>query len=176
MKTMTEIGSTPTLESCAQVGEEDYERKARKEIRAFCSQIRRMHGAEPGSALLVTKQNPHDFGPYYEAAVQYDDEAPAEVRWATAVVDNLPAEWDDQAKKELGLEKEDEDAGDPVTPEPWVRECFRKAGADPKKSEPQIQRVLKMVLRLEKEAEAMRQLAVGKDKLGHEEKGSGSAG
>ena len=97
-----EIGSSPCAESCAQVGIEDYERKAKKECRALMNQLIRIHGEPPPTAKLVIKGNSHDFGTYYELRCVYAIDNEAGTNYALAC-ENLPEYWDDEAKKELGI-------------------------------------------------------------------------
>jgi len=98
-----ELGSTPYEEQCAQVGDPDYGERARRECIAFMDQVVRQHGEPPDGASLRIKANAHDFGTYYEVAVVYDPEDEAAVRYADKVDNDMPARWDDAARKELGL-------------------------------------------------------------------------
>ncbi len=99
------IGSAPSDEDVAQVGatEYDYSSQARKECKAFIGQLRRMFGLEPEGATLVVKGNPHDFGTYYTVDVKNDIRNEAAVAYAFKLEAEGPAEWDDEARKELKL-------------------------------------------------------------------------
>ena len=94
-----EIGPSPALEECAQVGSDDYANRTRKECRAFINQLRRTFGLEPAGAKLFIKANPHDFGTYYEVACRFEDEASQE--YAIKLENEMPERWDAEAKTEL---------------------------------------------------------------------------
>jgi len=95
--------STPVEEDCAQVGEENYEQRAKRECRALIGQLIRMYGEPPEGVTLVTKGFPHDFGTYYEVIVNFDDANRKQTAYACMLVDGLPDLWDEQAREELGL-------------------------------------------------------------------------
>ena len=95
------IGPSPYGEDCAQVGEDNYRTKARRECVAYVNQLRRVHGAEPEGAQLVVKSFPHDFGSYYEVCCYYDEGFPASVDYAFKCEGESPEQWDDEAKAEL---------------------------------------------------------------------------
>jgi hypothetical protein len=98
-------GTTPPEESCAQVGsrEYDYHDRARKEAKALIGQLRRMLGEEPDNARLSVKSHPHDFGTYLTVVCHYDDEDPISSAYAVRCDDEMPSEWDEQARQELSL-------------------------------------------------------------------------
>lgn len=75
------IGSTPHGESCAQVGSDNYDSRARAECRLFMQQITK-HYPEPENGYLKIKSNPHDFGTYYEVAAYYEDDDSIASEWA----------------------------------------------------------------------------------------------
>jgi len=98
------ISSTPYDEDTAQVGEDNYMAKSRKECRAFAHQLLRQFGNPPHGAKLSIKHFPHDAGTYMEVAVIFDDENEIATNYAYSVDNDIPAHWDDEAKKELGLD------------------------------------------------------------------------
>lgn len=75
------IGSTPHDEDCAQVGSDDYAKRARKECNAFMAQIQK-HYPEPDNGYLKVKGFSHDFGTYYEVVACYDPENTEASKWA----------------------------------------------------------------------------------------------
>lgn len=81
MKDYIEIGATPHDEDCAQVGSENYAKRAKRECSMFAAQIRK-HYPEPENGYLVIKRNMHDFGSYYEVAAYFDDEDKESTEWA----------------------------------------------------------------------------------------------
>jgi len=100
------IGSSPIDEKCAQLGTDGYWEKAQKECRAFINQLRRVFGKEPGSARLIIKRNPHDFGTYLSVNCYYNDGDEEALDYALRCEGETPENWDDEAREELGLEKE----------------------------------------------------------------------
>jgi hypothetical protein len=103
MRDYITIGSTPADEDCAQLGSDNYRERMRKESAAFIAQILREFGLEPEGARLAVKGFPHDFGTYHEVVCYYDDSLPASVEYAFKV-ESPSANWDAQARAELGLD------------------------------------------------------------------------
>lgn len=97
------IGSSPCDEDCAQVGTDNYAEKAKKECTAFIHQIERELKDFPNGCYLSIKGFPHDFGTYYEVIVRYDENDEEATSFAYKLEGNSPANWDDEAKKELGI-------------------------------------------------------------------------
>ena len=60
-------------------------------------------GEPPIGASLGIKSNPHDFGTYLEVVAYFDDSYPESVEWAFGIEANTPAEWDREARQELGI-------------------------------------------------------------------------
>ena len=104
-----EIGSTPCNEECAQVGAPDYSERSRKECNAYINQLHRIivaAGKEiPDGFRLFIKGNSHEFGTYHEVACKFNDNNEVACDLAYWVENNCPANWDDQARKELGIRK-----------------------------------------------------------------------
>ena len=97
------IGSSPAEESCAQVGSDNYSELSRKECNAFVKQLIRQFGQPPEGARFTVKSFPHDFGSYKEVCVVYADHIEEAAEFAYKVENESPAQWDDEAKAELGL-------------------------------------------------------------------------
>ena len=105
-----EIGSSPPDEACAQVGSEDYYERAQRECKAYINQLWRHLKSQkdisrdnaPASFRLAIKSNSHDFGTYYEVVAKFDDKNEDAMNLAFFLEGNSPANWDDEAKKELG--------------------------------------------------------------------------
>ena len=106
MRDCLHIGSSPPMESCAQLGSPDYRREARRECNVYIRQLRRALGDEPDGARLAIKENPHDFGTYLDVVCWYDPDIKAAVDYAFKCESESPMEWDDQAKVELTSRKE----------------------------------------------------------------------
>ncbi len=98
-------GTTPPMEDCAQVGSKsyDYYDRARREAKALMGQLRRLLGSEPDNARLSLKSHPHDFGTYLTVVCHYDNEDPISSAFASRCDDEMPEEWDDEARSELHL-------------------------------------------------------------------------
>lgn len=105
MREYLELGPVPCDEKCEQVGPDcNYQRMA-LESREYANQLARMFpGAEDAYCSFRVKSFPHDFGTYYEVVVRYDSDDENSAAFAFNVEENLPAEWDAEARKVLGLE------------------------------------------------------------------------
>jgi hypothetical protein len=101
MRDYISIGSSPTDESCAQVGSDNYERQSKKECKAFIHQLLRQFGEEPYLASLRIKYFPHDFGTYSEVVCYYDDEIEESRSYAYKLESETPSKWDKEALEEL---------------------------------------------------------------------------
>ena len=104
MRDYITLGPCPCDEDCAQVGQDDYSERSRKECRAYFCQLRRQFGEEPEGTMFGAKSFPHDLGSYREVVIYYNSENGAALDFAYKVEDELPGEWDEEARKELGLE------------------------------------------------------------------------
>lgn len=96
MREYLDIGSTPADEGCAQVGREDYAKRAKRECSLFIEQIRK-HYPEPDCGYLTIKGHSHDFGTYYEVRACYDDEDKESTEWAFDIesdVKGVLSTWD----------------------------------------------------------------------------------
>ena len=101
-------GTTPPEESCAQVGsrEYDYYDRARREARAYIGLLRRTFGEEPDGARLSVKSHPHDFGTYLTVVCFFDPDNPTAADYASRCEADILREWDEEARRELGLNHE----------------------------------------------------------------------
>ena len=104
MKDYMTLGPVPCDEPCAQVGQDDYPEQSRKECRAYVAQLHRHFGEPPEGAYFAVKSFPHDFGSYREVCVVFDDENEKAREFAYKCEAETPAEWDAQARQELGLD------------------------------------------------------------------------
>lgn len=102
------LGSSPCDESCAQVGESNYTARSRLEIDQYISQLWRVLSKRdinktnaPIGFKIVRKSFSHDYGTYYEAAVVYDENHIKGIDLAFWLEENVPTEWDEEAKKVL---------------------------------------------------------------------------
>jgi len=105
------IGSSPGEERCAQVGNENYSNEARKECKAYINQLWRIIkdkkritlDVAPAGFSIITQGQPHDFGRYYEVVIKITEDNKEVWDLAIWVENNSPSEWDNEAKKELGI-------------------------------------------------------------------------
>ena len=102
MRDRYELGTTvPHEEQCSQVGAPNFSITSRMEARALISQLRRLHGPEPEGAVLKLISCPHDFGTYYDVAVEYQDDSEEAEAYMLKIDGGVPDTWDEQARKEL---------------------------------------------------------------------------
>lgn len=97
------LGSSPADEPCAQVGSVNYDSRARRECITYRDQLIREFGIPPGNSNLITKRQDHDFGGYFEVAICFNDENKEEIDYAYRVEGTGFPNWDEEARKELGL-------------------------------------------------------------------------
>ena len=90
-----DIGSSPSDETCASVGEADYYERARDECARFIELIRKKLGPEPPGAYLKVKSNPHDFGVYLSVVVYFHDTDQEQRNYAYLCESEAPRTWQD---------------------------------------------------------------------------------
>jgi hypothetical protein len=100
MKEFLELGSVPGDEEGAQVGDDGYRDRAKKECTAYSHQLSRKFRGPPEGFSFGIKSFPHDYGSYYEVVAVYENEEAQ--AFAFKVENNLPARWDATALEELG--------------------------------------------------------------------------
>ena len=100
MKYYLFIDTTPSEETCTQVGDPDYHAKARAEGKRMLAQIDK-HYPLPENATMgytIIKSESHDFGSYYQIKIIFDDECELSTNWAFSIEgDTLGAlrHWDE---------------------------------------------------------------------------------
>jgi hypothetical protein len=94
MQDFITLGTAPVDESCVQVGQPDYDDKARGECRQFINLLRHTFGDEPSGARFAIKSFSHDFGTYYEVVCLFDAEEEAAAHYAYRCEDEVPATWE----------------------------------------------------------------------------------
>jgi len=97
------FGPVPYDEPCQQLGETYEPDLARKECRTFLNQLIREFGEPPEQAKLFIQSNPHDFGSYLTVDVKFNELDRAASDYAYMIDAKVPANWDDESRKELGL-------------------------------------------------------------------------
>lgn len=95
------LGGAPPNEDCAQVGSDDYYRRALIECKVYLNLIKRVMGEPPDDARLSIKSFPHEYGTYHEVCVSYKDEDWDSTEYAFRCESDGPANWDEQARREL---------------------------------------------------------------------------
>lgn len=100
------LGPAPAEETPAQVGDADYAKRTTAEAKQYIRMLYGILGDQFGGDVVVRLQNkgfPHDFGAYHEVCVIYNPENEQSVEQAFWIESNCPLEWDDEARKALGL-------------------------------------------------------------------------
>jgi hypothetical protein len=100
MKDYLYIDTTPSNESCTQVGDPDYYGKARAEGKRMIVQIDKHYPLPEGASMgyTIIKSESHDFGSYYQIKIIFDDECELSTNWAYSIeADTLHAleYWDE---------------------------------------------------------------------------------
>ena len=93
MRDFVTIGSTPSDEPCACVGEANYRTRALEECRRFIALLRDTFGPEPEGACLRTRWFPHDFRDYVQVVCYFDSDLPESMDYAFQCEDDAPATW-----------------------------------------------------------------------------------
>jgi hypothetical protein len=101
VKDYLSIGSSPSDETCAQVGADNYPEQSRKECRAFLHQLERAFPNPPDGCYLAVKSFEHDFGTYREVVCYFDDESEESRHYAFNMENNTPENWDAAAIEEM---------------------------------------------------------------------------
>ena len=103
------IACTPLDEPCVQILDTmDYSSMMRKEVTIFKNQLERLkdsgHFGPVQNAYFKVTSSPHDFGTYYDVEVVWNDDNEIDTEFVFKVEENIPLNWDEEAKKELGEE------------------------------------------------------------------------
>jgi hypothetical protein len=93
MRNFLEIGQTPPMEPCTQVGHDVYKLRAMEEMRQYIQLIIRTVGIPPPKARLAIKWFPHDFGRYGEVVCWYEEDDEESRSYALHVESNGPQNW-----------------------------------------------------------------------------------
>lgn len=103
MQDSMSFDTTPVCENCVQVPYQDGGVEARKEAVAFINQLKRQFGEQFGVRMVI-KSNPHDFGNYFSVEMIWDDQDEEAENYVYNIESHLPEYWDEEARKELGLQ------------------------------------------------------------------------
>ncbi len=96
-----ELGSSPSEESCVQVGTDDSSIRAQSECKRYMLEIKGMMlpiRSDPQYIDKISfriKSFPHDFGDYYEVVCSYDDEDGVALDLAMFVEAHTPTHWNE---------------------------------------------------------------------------------
>lgn len=88
------LGPAPAEETCVQVGDPDYEEKAKRECTAYIGAIRMVCGDEPLGAKLKIIRQMHDMGAYLEVVVAFDPDSEAAREYAAKCDESAPSTWE----------------------------------------------------------------------------------
>lgn len=103
------IGSAPANETCVSVdpnnGEYiDYTRAECRVYKSYLERIFKEKLSEMTGVWFAVKRFSHDFGDYYEVVIMYDDFYGDDAEDnAYELDDDIPGEWDDQARFDLQI-------------------------------------------------------------------------
>lgn len=99
-----ELGPAPAAEPCQQLGKTYNPDAAKLERKAYIKQLERMFDKEMETGIYFrSKGFPHEFGTYYEVCVIYNENDEDQTAAAYHVENNIPEDWDEQAKIQLEL-------------------------------------------------------------------------
>jgi hypothetical protein len=93
--------TVPHNAPCVQLGSANYHEWSTLECNALRDQIHRQLGAPPIGARIKTVRLSHDFGTYLDLVVIYTPEDKEAEEWVRRVEEELPEEWDEEAKRYL---------------------------------------------------------------------------
>lgn len=94
------VSSVPYEENCAQVGEDNYRKKAIVECTAYINQLERIFPeAKDYGIQFKIKWNNHDFGTYAEVELYFDDSD----GYAYYIDANIPSNWDEKSLNEIAF-------------------------------------------------------------------------
>ncbi|MEF3310849.1 hypothetical protein PV433_18360 [Paenibacillus sp. GYB004] len=93
-KNYLELGPAPYEEDCAHVRiSVDYKPAMRDECMRFMELLKKIHVKPPEGAYYTIKWNSHDYGPYADIGIVFDDENEEHLEYAFKVESNMPAHW-----------------------------------------------------------------------------------
>lgn len=102
-----ELGPTPCDEKCAQVGDINFRENANKEMKAYIRQLERMFPDYVKHGIYFDKKwFSHDFGSYGEVCIYWNNDNEEARNYAYYCEQNTPSNWDEEARKELGIEND----------------------------------------------------------------------
>jgi len=107
MKNYIPLGPTPNNEDCAQVSSDNFKAQSAIEIAAYIAQLKRMFLDLPPGVTITSKAFQHDSGTYREVVVNYDDNDKNQADSVIDIENNLPENWDKEAKN-IVFSKKDE--------------------------------------------------------------------
>lgn len=100
-----ELGPTPPEEDCAQLGSDDFTKRAKKEMTAYVNQLNReFPDAESKGIHFSIKWFNHDFGRYGEVVANWDTDDEIANEYVYVIDSSIPTNWDREALQELNLE------------------------------------------------------------------------
>ncbi len=127
MRTSLAVGTSPVSEDCVQVtNTKPYLKEMREEARRYQAALIKVYGEPPAGAFLKIVEHNHDFGPYLEVEVFYDDEdekqeeyaltleggldtwAEADMKKDTATMEQRDTEYITDLMKELCMDEDSE--------------------------------------------------------------------
>ena len=97
------LGSVPSDEQCANVGDANYQQQSVVECNTYKAMLSRLFPVpeKAGVCYFITKNFPHELGSYKEVVIRFNDDNPDAVEFALYVEHNIPAKWDSVALAQL---------------------------------------------------------------------------
>ena len=87
------LGCCPVDEEPSQSVDQDFREKNRAECERYRDLLVKLLGIPPKGATLYVKRQDHDFGPYREVVVRFDDAFPESVEYAFRLEAEGPRTW-----------------------------------------------------------------------------------
>lgn len=106
MREYLELGSTPSDENCAQIGDSDYLAKVSEECKKYIFLLEKCFPDLPEEVCFRRKSFPHDFGDYFEVVVCYNSNSDKQESAAYFVENNLPETWVDDKVRTFSYNEE----------------------------------------------------------------------
>lgn len=100
MKGCVEVGPSPTMEPCAQIGAANYDTQSRLECAALCEQLKRQFGDPPKGVEIGTKVPAVENKKSSREVVVYFEKGNKQAEdYAAYIGNNVPIKWDEAALK-----------------------------------------------------------------------------
>jgi hypothetical protein len=96
------LGNVPCCEDGIPMNKDGH----RAECKRFAVMLDEIFINKPENAYFSIKANPHEYGTYYEVAINFDDDCPESEQFAYFVESNTPQYWTETDKIDWKAPKE----------------------------------------------------------------------